>query len=173
MTTQRVTDQVNRRQPRAVTRPRGRPRRLAGVDRRQHGHGRAARRHDDQLAGAGLARRRSSAPRGPRHAQTVTRRGTMTSFPGAGLARRRSSAPQARPRGPWHAARSTITSLPASASRLSIDGHGGTCEPRGPWHDDPLAGAGLAGVSFPSVDRQRDRGTSAPRARPRVRNCGQ
>ena len=45
-----------------------------------------------------------------------------------------------------------MTSLPASASRLSIDGHGGTCEPWGPWepcHDDQLPGAGLAGVSFP------------------------
>ena len=58
---------------------------------------------------------------------------------------------------PWHAARSTMTSFPPSASRLSIDRHGGTCEPWGPWHDDQLAGAGLAGVSFLVVDRRARR----------------
>ena len=73
-----------------------------------------------------------------------------------------------------------MTSLPASASRLSIDGHGDTCEPWGPWHDDQLARRWPCppsivgtlpdpGVSFPpsivgtlaGVDRRHrgDRGT--------------
>ena len=91
---------------------------LAGVDHRHHGHGRGE--------GPGAAR------------------STMTSFPpsivgtlpgpGAGLARRRSSAPRARPRGRPRRCQVNDDQL----GRLSIDGHGDTCEPWGPWHDDQL-----------------------------------
>ena len=129
-------------------------RQLPAVDRRHHGHGRGDRgtcepwgpwepRHDDQLPGAGLA--------GVSFPPSII----GTTGTAAGNVARASRGDRGN--------RGTMTSFPASAFRLSIDGHGGTCEPWGPWHDDQLA---RRWPCPPSASRRR---SSAPRGPRHVR----
>ena len=155
---------------------------LPAVDHRHHGHGRGV--NDDQLPAVSFPAVES---RGPWH---TSRRRSSADWPAsivgtAGIVPRCQTPALALPGvdhrhhghgrggGPG-AARSTMTSLPASAFRLSIDGHGGTCEPWGPCeprHDDQLPGAGLGRRQLPAVDHRQTgrRRSSAPRARPRGR----
>ena len=121
---------------------------------------------------ASASRRRSSAPRarpratsapwGPRHDDQLPRRWPCppsiigTTGTAAGNVARASRGDRGN--------RGTMTSFPASAFRLSIDGHGGTCEPWGPWHDDQLPRRWPCRRQLPAVDRRHhgDRGTCEP-----------
>ena len=108
------------------------------------------------FAGAGLARRRSSAPRGPRHVRAVARCQVNDDQ----LARRQ--LPGCRSTGTAACAsrgdRGTMTSLPAlalpavdrrHAARPRHTGRRRSSAPWGPWHDDQLPA-----LALPAVDRR-------------------